>query len=95
MHEGAAWRLVAKTIGTTATALDQSDVVSACQAIKSHSYEAVMDRSGPEAKRIAEVDRIPARKPIQIEPPGEPDRVFLGALDRLEGPSYCAALQVG
>ena len=46
-------------------------------------------------KRVAEVDRVPARVPVQVEPARQPDRVFLGALDRLEGPSYFTALQVG
>ena len=30
------------------------------------------------AKRVAEVDRIPIGKPIEVEPPGEPDGIFLG-----------------
>ena len=33
---------------------------------------------GTQPERVAEVDRIPAREPIQIEPTREPDRIFLG-----------------
>jgi hypothetical protein len=36
-----------------------------------------------QAERIAEVDRVPARKPIQVQPAGEADRVFLRERDRL------------
>jgi len=49
-------------------------------------------RTQPE--RIREVGRVSAGIPIQIDPPRQPDWIFLGALDRLEGPSYSAALQV-
>ena len=33
-------------------------------------------------KRIREVDRIPVGKPVEIEPPREPDRIFLGNASR-------------
>ena len=55
----------------------------------------VLKPLGPESKRITEIDRVTPSVPVQVEPPCQPDRVFLGALDRLEGPSYSAALQVG
>ena len=48
-----------------------------------------------QAKWVREVDGVAVGIAVEVEPAREPDRVFLGALDRLEGPSYFAALQVG
>lgn len=36
-----------------------------------------------QAERIREVDRVPARKPVEIEPPSQPNRVHLRGLPRM------------
>jgi hypothetical protein len=32
---------------------------------------------GRQPKRIAETDRVPARKPVEVQPARQPDRIFL------------------
>jgi hypothetical protein len=51
----------------------------------------VVGRTQP--KRIPEVDRIPARKPIEIEPAREPERIFLRE-DTAGWPSFHTSVSV-
>jgi hypothetical protein len=48
--------------------------------ITSPTYIDFAPRTREQPERIREIDRIAARKPVQVEPTRQPDGVFLGEL---------------
>jgi len=53
-------------------------ILSVCQHLHTLALGQIVPvRILTQPKRIREVDRISARKPVEVEPSGQPDRIFL------------------